>query len=32
LCEHRQAWAHQLPDLETFERELHAHLLGSIKK
>ena len=28
LCEHRQAWAHQLPDLETFERELHAHLLA----
>ena len=28
LSEHRQAWAHQLPDLETFERELHTHLLA----
>jgi hypothetical protein len=28
LCEHRQEWAHQMPDLETFERELHTHLLA----
>lgn len=28
LCEHRQAWAHSKPDLETFERELHTHLLA----
>lgn len=28
LCEHRQVWAHQLPDLETFERGLHAHLMA----
>lgn len=28
LCEHGQEWAHQMPDLETFERGLHAHLLA----
>jgi hypothetical protein len=28
LCEHRQEWAHHMPDLETFERELHTHLLA----
>jgi len=28
LCKHRQVWAHHKPDLETFERELHAHLLA----
>lgn len=28
LCAHRQAWAHAQPDLETFERELHVHLLA----
>jgi len=28
LCEHRQEWAHHMPDLETFERGLHAHLLA----
>ena len=28
LCEHRQKWAHHLPDLETFERGLHAQLMA----
>jgi hypothetical protein len=28
LCEHHQEWARHLPDLETFERELHTHLLA----
>jgi hypothetical protein len=28
LCEHRQTWAHEIPDLETFERGLHAHLMA----
>ncbi len=28
LREHHQEWARHQPDLETFERELHAHLLA----
>ena len=28
LGEHRQEWAHAMPDLETFERGLHAHLMA----
>jgi len=28
LSEHRQQWADHLPDLETFERGLHTHLLA----
>jgi len=28
LCEHRQEWARQMPDLEVFERGLHACVLA----
>lgn len=28
LHEHHQAWAQQMPDLESFERGLHAHLMA----
>jgi len=26
LCEHRQEWAPEMPDLEIFEREIARHL------